>query len=1096
MKQNKQMFLIIITCLIILSSIYNPQLNNNQKNDILESKSNSFNENPYDISIKLNSDSIFDDEIVWSEPLQITTPILTRGEYRIEQSSDGTFHCIFIKKLNLYGFGFFYMYLQNFSSSNWSQPKQLIQINAEILEFDILIDYNETIHIGYITKRETVWQINYISKKDNVTSLEKKELIERSYSNEFSNLNLILKENIFQIFWLSKDRNIEGINLDSAIIFIAKDLNNNLWTEKKIIYDGINPTSFSASKLKNNNLALIITKWDNLFVGNDIYFSCSEDNGETWNNYTLICEYDMEINNIITFASNTSGGLHIIWNSNEFYVSLSYLEIYSNGSIRSDMVQINNIGSEGYLVGLYENNTSGDLWIFFEEYYMGIYNLKNQKRLNASLTWQVPSILLSKTKSLIASFNTYENNTLIGKFFYKDYDIILSCDFYNNGSILNENSVLQMTSDNNEGSRCVDSNKTIHYIWQYNSIYDNKIFYLSKSIDETFVIHGCITDSSITDAVKPKIVIDSSDTIHCFFIADDIMSGYDGLYYTYKLVSQLNWSKAVLVKTPENYAQSTNFEVKIDNDDTIHLIWGETKGLYQNRLYYSYKKENEVQFTSIILHDNDFYISSIYPSLVIDSYGTLHFVYIKTNWEDGINYIQYQYKLINQNWSTELTLTASTQYLLLQTKLVVDSMDTLWMVYLRKYINGPYLVSDTVLLEKKYNNVWQQNATLYTSEVINYHDFFITENDTLVYLQQSNNILFDNIPDGPNDLVMVNYKLKNYDWNGREQIAINLKYNHKPIGYFDKYSKNIFCIVYNKVGPRTNIHIINRQNDFDGDELGDEDEIIFGSNPTLTDSDMDNIMDGSEVNYYQTDPALNDTDWDGLNDGEEIFNYFSNPLLIDTDEDKLLDGEEVNIWSTNPSIDDTDEDSINDYDEIYLYGTDPTKEDSESDGMPDYWEIINGLNPIIDDSYLDFDADELYNIEEFWNNTNPRIDDTDSDGLLDGEEVKIYFTNPLNVDTDEDSITDADEVLIFGANPLLEDSDQDGFTDREEINAGTNPNDPKDNVRRNKIQKIVLVSVIPIVLLSSCYGFLEIRYRIRIKNLLVKENEEQKFENG
>ena len=36
--------------------------------------------------------------------------------------------------------------------------------------------------------------------------------------------------------------------------------------------------------------------------------------------------------------------------------------------------------------------------------------------------------------------------------------------------------------------------------------------------------------------------------------------------------------------------------------------------------------------------------------------------------------------------------------------------------------------------------------------------------------------------------------------------------------------------------------------------------------------------------------------------------------------------------------------------------------------------------------------------------------DTDLDGLLDGEEVKVYRTNPRNPDTDGDSFPDGTEV--------------------------------------------------------------------------------------
>ena len=48
--------------------------------------------------------------------------------------------------------------------------------------------------------------------------------------------------------------------------------------------------------------------------------------------------------------------------------------------------------------------------------------------------------------------------------------------------------------------------------------------------------------------------------------------------------------------------------------------------------------------------------------------------------------------------------------------------------------------------------------------------------------------------------------------------------------------------------------------------------------------------------------------------------------------------------------------------------------------------------------------------------TNIHMADTDSDGLLDKEEVRIYHTDPLIADTDGDGFIDGDEVKN-GYNP-------------------------------------------------------------------------------
>ncbi|MHA1213586.1 MAG: hypothetical protein ACTSSH_14155 [Candidatus Heimdallarchaeota archaeon] len=162
--------------------------------------------------------------------------------------------------------------------------------------------------------------------------------------------------------------------------------------------------------------------------------------------------------------------------------------------------------------------------------------------------------------------------------------------------------------------------------------------------------------------------------------------------------------------------------------------------------------------------------------------------------------------------------------------------------------------------------------------------------------------------------------------------------------------------------------------------------------------------------------------------------------------------------------------------------------------MPDLWELTYDLDPNVDDGFLDADQDGLYNFEEFWSYTNPILNDTDTDGLLDGEEVKTWGTNPLSIDTDDDTISDFDEVMIYKTNPLLSDSDGDGFDDREEINAGTDPNDARDNSKQRKIQRILLSTVLPVVIIASVYSAFEVRYRVRMKKIDEVEKEERVLE--
>ncbi len=186
----------------------------------------------------------------------------------------------------------------------------------------------------------------------------------------------------------------------------------------------------------------------------------------------------------------------------------------------------------------------------------------------------------------------------------------------------------------------------------------------------------------------------------------------------------------------------------------------------------------------------------------------------------------------------------------------------------------------------------------------------------------------------------------------------------------------------------------------------------FGNNalPFDQDADKDGLYLASETKFG-TDPALADSDADGLTDYQEI----------------CYDGD-CNNYSPFPAGGDLD--ALN--------------PDTEGDGLPDGWEIDNKTDPLVDDSSLDPDLDNLTNIEEFNAGTDANLADTDKDGLSDGDEVKVYGSNPTSVDTDGDGIQDDWEVEnglnLLDATDGTGDIDNDGLDNLTEFQLGTDPN--------------------------------------------------------
>lgn len=260
--------------------------------------------------------------------------------------------------------------------------------------------------------------------------------------------------------------------------------------------------------------------------------------------------------------------------------------------------------------------------------------------------------------------------------------------------------------------------------------------------------------------------------------------------------------------------------------------------------------------------------------------------------------------------------------------------------------------------------------------------------------------------------------------------------------------------------------------DTDTDGLNDHLEEVYGTDPWNVDTDGDSLTDGDEVYIHHTDPAGADTDVDGLTDGEEVNTYFTDPTKADSDADGLSDGLEVNDYTTDPNRADSDQGGVNDGEEVARgtdplnadddvvnddtdsdgltateenrYGTDPHKPDTDTDGLLDGYEVkVSHTSPV----KADTDGDGLKDGAEVSLGTGSGKPDTDGDGLTDGAEVNTYHTNPMVADSDGDGLTDGVEVngyrntryhKVFRSNPLLADSDRDGLSDRVEVTGSKN----------------------------------------------------------
>jgi len=285
--------------------------------------------------------------------------------------------------------------------------------------------------------------------------------------------------------------------------------------------------------------------------------------------------------------------------------------------------------------------------------------------------------------------------------------------------------------------------------------------------------------------------------------------------------------------------------------------------------------------------------------------------------------------------------------------------------------------------------------------------------------------------------------------------------------------------------------------DSDSDGMGDLDEIDEANgdmatsysaskhstcacpNPTVSDSDGDDIKDGNEQGNYVTDFCKYDTDGDGLSDSQEVGTFSAYPS--DSGANTILTVRGDARDHADPKAVDTDGDGLDDlvefaegsvYPDTDPYSTFVNDPDSDGDGLLDGVEDQDGsgsttytlggtgtqgsgeTHPCIPDTdgdgLMDGEEEGLFGrdgttgievVTPSGTDTVPALDDdSDDDGLSDYEEVHTTQTDPLHWDTDGDTIGDAAELIVLSgsfpdrmfdqeSNPLDQDTDHDGLLD-------------------------------------------------------------------
>ena len=1023
---------------------------------------------------------------VFGEPICITPRKIYEEDFDVASGPNGTYHSVWFQTITRFGISVMYSYSND--SVDWSVPQTIFRMDDDLEFPKILVDENGGVHIIIVATRKEHSRIYYFSTQPNNDTFVE-EIIYDSKFYEITSLELVITHNdTLNVIWNCETFESNNLIWDSLIQMNKKNITSGDWSETtNDLFNSSNPMGFGVTS-RFDGIELVWIRSTNFEEPYELLYTKYNVTTDTWSPSSVIYNSEDDLSDICIIPK-PDGDNYILWIERVSYYQLVGAQLSKSGILTNINPMINNVKTNTITTTGYYKEDEERFIVIYEEA-LGIKdNLHMSNFFETNSTW---------SNSTAFTINNYSNNPKILPIF-NNTDLIFRVFYLDNGKIVSkdlgidnnwlENIIVFFAGDSftNEDVK-IDSQGTTHFVCYHHNKDINEIFYQRKIANKSFWTDYETVTNELTIETQPTLIIDENDSLHVYYVAKDDVSGFYSIFHTFKEIDDLNWSNPEVIFNPSSdISPYDSLNIFYEENNDFHIFWIQyVSG--QQQIGYSYKNHDMSSFASQTILANFQSESHAFDiEAEMDCDGTIHLANVEYSEEYQVTSIIYRYLENGSSWSSINIISASYNYLM-KPVIIIDEYNNLELIFTESipvsWWNDLF-DSDFISYTKAAgSSIWVRQGTfLYETSAFGYYDILQLPNGTLL---------------------MVLYEFDHSIWYWR---SLELEYmeiiKRNPgseweivsILLQDQMEKSVPILTYNNITKEISIfsefaeyvNLFILQNDEDNDGLGDTDEAYYRSDKNNIDSDGDGLTDGYEVKVNGTNPIMMDTDWDNLTDGEEVLIYRSNPLSDDTDRDGVLDGDEVHLYSTSPTSKDSDNDLLNDYIEIFEIGSNPILNDTDSDGMDDYWEYMNSLNLLFDDSAEDPDEDNLTNLGEYYSHTNVFDPDTDADLLSDGYEVLTYLTDPLNADTDSDTLTDWEEIKKFGTNPFLADTDGDGFTDREEIDAGTDPNDPNDNLAFRRLRTTIIASIVPVVVTIILIVIVELRFRLKEKAQVEEE---------
>ncbi|MBB6544848.1 PD40 domain-containing protein, partial [Thalassotalea piscium] len=244
-----------------------------------------------------------------------------------------------------------------------------------------------------------------------------------------------------------------------------------------------------------------------------------------------------------------------------------------------------------------------------------------------------------------------------------------------------------------------------------------------------------------------------------------------------------------------------------------------------------------------------------------------------------------------------------------------------------------------------------------------------------------------------------NYK-PSISWNGR-YVTYNSDATEEIIGYDNDHSSYDDILLYDRATNQTQLISLDTDNSqiryaYDSEISDNGQKVVFkGYNAANEEHILVRDLVANTTHYIAEAGNISDHIKPRISASGDIVIYPSKiPQLDSVLAHSTITQAYIAIQTT-----DSDDDGIPDNIDL----------DDDNDGMSDEFELANGLNPLDPtDALVDSDNDGLTNLAEYLAGTNPQDNDSDSDGILDGDDLSplMPLTDNRGIDFNSNGLAD------------------------------------------------------------------------------------------